>query len=185
MLIFAQRAAKYSTWSACNKCFGTVLAKLNRVFAVGQHKTEQLSVRPAAGNESPERWSAYPTGRCGKFYIIHYTISSPRNQSLSYFVLKNLSLICSLTEMHSNRDYTFEPEKLHFADFHIEGEYKLPESKETYDKYIEGGHGHTVVFFIKKALMLGWKAEEQRRFLHLRGKPTAEDTGEEQMRTME
>lgn len=33
--------------------------------------------------------------------------------------------------------------------------------------------------------MLGWKAEEQRRFLHLRGKPTAEDTGEEQMRTME
>lgn len=77
-----------------------------------------------------------------------------------------------------NRNYTFEPEKLHFADYHIEGEYRLPVSKEAYDSYIEGGHGHTVFFFIKKAPMLGWKAEEQRQFFHLRGKPIAENTGE-------
>lgn len=40
MLILALRAAKYSTWSACNKGFGAVPAKLNRVFTVGQHKAE-------------------------------------------------------------------------------------------------------------------------------------------------
>ena len=40
MLILALRAAKHSTWSACDKGFGTMPAKLNRVFAVGQHKAE-------------------------------------------------------------------------------------------------------------------------------------------------
>ena len=77
-----------------------------------------------------------------------------------------------------NRDYTFEPEKLHFVDYHIEGAYGLPMPIEAYDRYIEGGHGHTVFFFNKKAPMLGWKAEEQRQFFHLRGKPIAENTGE-------
>ena len=37
----------------------------------------------------------------------------------------------------------------------------------------------TVCFFIKKAPMLGWKAEEQRRFFHLRGKPISEITGDQ------
>lgn len=60
-------------------------------------------------------------------------------------------------------DFTFEPEKLHVADYHIEGAYSLPVSKEAYDRYIEGGHGHTVFFFNKKAPMLGWKAEEKNR----------------------
>ena len=59
-------------------------------------------------------------------------------------------------------DFTFEPERLHVADYHI-----------------EGGHGHTVFFFNKKAPMLGWKAEEQRRFFHLRGKPITEITGDQ------
>ena len=77
------------------------------------------------------------------------------------------------------RDFTFEPEKLHVADYHIEGAYSLPVSKEAYDRYIEGGHGHTVFFFNKKAPMLGWKAEEQRRFFHLRGKPLTEVTGDQ------
>lgn len=76
-------------------------------------------------------------------------------------------------------DFTFEPEKLHVADYHIEGAYSLPVSKEAYDRYIEGGHGHTVFFFNKKAPMLGWKAEEQRRFFHLRGKPITEITGDQ------
>lgn len=40
MLVLALRAAKYSTWSACDKGFGTMPAKLNRIFAVGQHKAE-------------------------------------------------------------------------------------------------------------------------------------------------
>lgn len=72
------------------------------------------------------------------------------------------------------RDYSFEPEKLHIADYHIEGAYGLPVPKETYDKYIEGDDGHTVFFFNRKAPMLGWKVEEQRRFFHLKGKPSQE-----------
>jgi len=35
-----------------------------------------------------------------------------------------------------------------------------------------------VFFFVKKAPMLGWRVEEQRRFIHLRGKPIAENNGE-------
>lgn len=67
------------------------------------------------------------------------------------------------------RDYTFEPEKLHFSDYHIEGTYGAPVPKEIYDKYIEGSHGHTVFFFNRKAPMLGWRVEEQRQFFKLRG----------------
>ena len=77
------------------------------------------------------------------------------------------------------RDYTFELEKRHVADYHIEGAYGLPVSKEAYDRYIEGGHGHTVFFFNRKAPMLDWKAEEHRRFFHLRGKPISESAGEQ------
>lgn len=43
------------------------------------------------------------------------------------------------------RDYTFEPEKLHFADYHIEGAYGIPVSKESYDRYICGEYGHAIV----------------------------------------
>ena len=73
-----------------------------------------------------------------------------------------------------NRDHSFDPEKLHHSDFHIEGSYGLPIPIEVYDAYIEGGDGHTIFFFNRKAPMLGWKTEEQRNFLNLRGKPTAE-----------
>lgn len=72
------------------------------------------------------------------------------------------------------RDYSFDPEKLHHSDFHIEGSYGLPISIEAYDAYIEGKHGHTIFFCNRKAPMLGWKTEEQRQFLHLRGKPISE-----------
>lgn len=73
-----------------------------------------------------------------------------------------------------NRDCTFEPEKLHHTDYHIEGAYGVPVPKEVYDRYIEGDHGHTVFFFVKKSAMFGWKVEEQRCFFHLRGKPSQE-----------
>ena len=40
MFILALWTAKYGTWSAGDNGFGTVLAKLNRVFTVRQHKAE-------------------------------------------------------------------------------------------------------------------------------------------------
>lgn len=72
------------------------------------------------------------------------------------------------------RDCSFEPEKLHDADYHIEGAYSTPYSKEAYDRYIQGGHGHTVFFFNKKAPLENWKVEDQRQFFHLRGTPAVD-----------
>ena len=69
------------------------------------------------------------------------------------------------------RDYSFEPEKLHDIDFHIEGCYGYHCSKETYDAYINGGHGHGVCMIIKKAPIQNWKVDDQVQFFHLRGKP--------------
>lgn len=74
--------------------------------------------------------------------------------------------------LNYKRDYTFEPEKLHFSDYHIEGAFSLPVSKEAYDRYINGGHGCSVAFINRIAPMLGWQVEEQRQFFHLRGNPT-------------
>lgn len=65
----------------------------------------------------------------------------------------------------------FEPEKLHNIDYYIEGAYGTPIPKEIYDKYIEGGHGHSICFFVKKAPMLGWQASDNKKFFYLRGEP--------------
>lgn len=49
------------------------------------------------------------------------------------------------------REYAFEPEKLHDADFHIEGSFGVPIPVDAYDRYIKGNHGHGVCF-----IMFGW-----------------------------
>ena len=69
------------------------------------------------------------------------------------------------------REYVFEPEKLHDADFHIEGSFGIPASIDWYNKYIEGGHGHTVAFIHKTAYIKGWRVEDQKQFFYLRGIP--------------
>lgn len=69
------------------------------------------------------------------------------------------------------RDNTFELEKLHYADYHIEGAYGEPVPKEVYDRYIAGEYGGTILYFDKKAPIPDWKVEEQRCFLNLRGEP--------------
>lgn len=61
----------------------------------------------------------------------------------------------------------FELEKLNCADFQIEGQYGVPISKEKYDRYIKGGHGHTIFYIERKAPLLGWMVGEQRRQLRL------------------
>ena len=68
-------------------------------------------------------------------------------------------------------NHTFDPEKLHDSDYHIEGAYGIPWPIERYNRYIEGGHGHAVCFFVKKSPIKGWKVEEQRKFFYLRGTP--------------
>ena len=69
------------------------------------------------------------------------------------------------------REYVFEPEKLHDADFHIEGSFGSPAPIDWYNKYIEGGHGHAIAFIHKAAYIKGWKVEDQKQFFYLRGKP--------------
>lgn len=72
-----------------------------------------------------------------------------------------------LYDYHKNG--IFEPEMMHDIDYHIEGAYGFPGNKELYDKYIEGNHGHTVFFITKKAPMLNWQKDDQRKFFYLRG----------------
>ena len=69
------------------------------------------------------------------------------------------------------REYVFEPEKLHDADFHIEGSFGIPIPIEMYNKYIEGGHCHTVAYICKASYIKDWKVEDQKQFFYLRGKP--------------
>ena len=69
------------------------------------------------------------------------------------------------------RDYTFEPEKLHFADYSIEGAFSPPVSKEAYDRYIKGGHGHSVSYICRQSPILGWRVEDKKHSFILRGKP--------------
>lgn len=72
------------------------------------------------------------------------------------------------------REHIFQPEMLHHSDYHIEGVYGTPCPIENYDRYIEGGHGHTVFFMNELAPITGWRVEEQRQFFHLRGNPQQE-----------
>lgn len=68
------------------------------------------------------------------------------------------------------RDFSFEPEKLHDVDFHIEGEYGIAAPVECYDEYLKGGHGHTVGFIDSCAPIRNWRVEDKRQFFYLRGK---------------
>lgn len=66
------------------------------------------------------------------------------------------------------RDFSFDPEKLHCIDYHIEGCYGTPVQVEIFDEYQSGIHGNPVVCFIKKAPSRDWKREEKHEFFHLR-----------------
>lgn len=65
------------------------------------------------------------------------------------------------------RDYTFTPEALHAIDYHIEGKYETPIPVERFDEYQKVDHDHTVVYFVKKALIKGWKKYENRQACYL------------------
>lgn len=69
------------------------------------------------------------------------------------------------------RDYSFEPEKLNESDFQIEGSYGYHCSKESYDAYIKGNHGHGICMMIKTAPIKNWRPEDRKQFFYLRGNP--------------
>lgn len=69
------------------------------------------------------------------------------------------------------RDYSFEPEKLHDTDFHIEGSYGITVPVKQYDEYVKGGHG-TVVFFNKRTPLKNWTLVNKKQFFYLRGGET-------------
>lgn len=58
--------------------------------------------------------------------------------------------------------------------FHIEGSYGYPCSKETYDAYINGGHGHGVCIMIKVAPIKNWHPQDKIQFFYLKEKPIEE-----------
>jgi hypothetical protein len=66
---------------------------------------------------------------------------------------------------------TFSPQKLSFADYHIEGAYGKPIPLEIYDEYINGEHGHTVTFIEKSYMKTNWTLDDKKTFFYLRGNP--------------
>lgn len=63
------------------------------------------------------------------------------------------------------RDYSFDPNRLHFIDYHIEGMYGKAYPLEVYEEYLSGKHGHVVARFIKKASLQGWDKDNKQNFL--------------------
>jgi len=70
-----------------------------------------------------------------------------------------------------HRDFSFDPEKLHDADFHIEGRYGNLYPIDIYNKYIVGGHGCGIFFFVKRAPISNWSLETRKQYLYLSGRP--------------
>ena len=65
-------------------------------------------------------------------------------------------------------DYkTFNPNRLNFVDFIIEGEYGNQPSIDYYTEYINGNHNHTVAYVERKAMIDGWKSTDNRHCLHI------------------
>ena len=58
------------------------------------------------------------------------------------------------------REHIFEPKKLHYIDYHIEGAYGAPIPIEVYDEYVAGGHGHAICFFNKIAPIRNWQKND-------------------------
>ena len=61
-------------------------------------------------------------------------------------------------------DYSFNPEKLHAIDYHIEGCVGRTYPPEHFREYLSGEHGHGVSFFVKKAPLKNWTKDSKRKF---------------------
>lgn len=61
-------------------------------------------------------------------------------------------------------NYTFNPDKLRAIDFHIEGSIGTASSPEAYENYLSGQHGHSVVYFDRKAPLPDWTRETKENY---------------------
>ena len=118
--------------------------------------------------------------RCGKSYLLnnlfyHHLLESGVDADhiirFAFDSADDLYLIGESLIQIEKEKRGVDPEKLHDADFHIEGSFGNPAPIDWYNKYIEGGHGHTVAFIHKAAYIKGWRVEDQKQFFHLRGIP--------------
>lgn len=57
------------------------------------------------------------------------------------------------------RNFTFQPGKLHFIDYDIEGTYGKAWPIEKYDEYLAGKHGHGVALFVRRAPLRDWNRD--------------------------
>ena len=60
------------------------------------------------------------------------------------------------------RDYSFDPNRLHFIDYDIEGTFGRAWPIEVYDEYLKGEHGYTVAGVVKKAPLRRWEKRVRR-----------------------
>lgn len=69
------------------------------------------------------------------------------------------------------RDYSFDPNRLHFIDYHIEGTYGKAYPVEVFEEYLSGKHGHGVTLFVKRAPLHGWSKDHKKEFFYLHELP--------------
>lgn len=69
------------------------------------------------------------------------------------------------------RDYSFDPNRLHFIDYYIEGTYGKAYPAEMHEEYLSGKHGHGVALFAKRAPLRGWNKENKKEYFYLHELP--------------
>lgn len=65
------------------------------------------------------------------------------------------------------RDFSFQPEKLHFIDYDIEGSYGVACPVEKYEKYLNGNGGHGIGYFDRRAPLRGWKKGDDKKIFRI------------------
>lgn len=63
-----------------------------------------------------------------------------------------------------SKDFSFEPEKLNFADYHIEGRYTEIPSVEKYEDYLKGNHKRPIVYFNRLSMIPNWSLSQKRNY---------------------
>ena len=69
------------------------------------------------------------------------------------------------------RDYSFDPNRLHFIDYHIEGTFGKACPVELFDEYINGKHGHGIASISRRAPLQGWNKNEKKEVFCLHEPP--------------
>ena len=74
----------------------------------------------------------------------------------------------SILNDYYQENYTFKPDRLRFIDYQIEGCTKKVVTPDRYKEYLEGRHGHAVVYFVRLAQIKNWTKDNPKKFFAIK-----------------